>query len=204
MDPFVGYLSWLRNVLDAEAASRGLRRAYVRYEQLLGEPQECIARMAEVLGVSWPRRPGPETANDIDAFLAPELRHHRSDDVRLLSNPRIPPWVRSTFTILDRWTQGDVRRDDLPALDRIRTVFDEATPAFSRALAASQKAAGGLAAELDAARRAVAERDRRIAALAAELDALRDAGAEPLGTPTTGQPAARAAIGPPDSRTLHG
>ena len=207
MDPFVGYLSWLRNVLDAEAASRALPRAYVRYARLLGDAQACVAQVGAALGIAWPRRPGLDTAKDIDAFLTPELRHHRSGDMRLVSNPRIPPWVRNTFTIVDRWTQGEARPDDLEALDRIRSAFDEATPAFSRALAASQKEARALAAELEATRRTVGERDERIAALAAELGAARaDAAgrAEPVAARPAGSTPVPTPGWPRDSRALHG
>ena len=170
LDPFVAYLAWLRHVLDAEAGSRGVPRSYVRYEQLLSDAHACVDRIGRDLGVAWPRRSSPEMKSDIDAFLAPDLRHHRSGDERLLSNPRIPPWVRATFSIVDRWTQGAEDEAHRPELDRIGTALDDAAPAFSRALAASRREMYRQMAERDAARRDVAERDQRIAALEAERD----------------------------------
>ena len=170
LDPFVAYLAWLRHVLDAEAGSRGAPRSYVRYEQLLSDAHACVDRIGRDLGVAWPRRSSPEMKSDIDAFLAPDLRHHRSGDERLLSNPRIPPWVRATFSIVDGWTQGAEDEAHRPELDRIGAAFDDAAPAFSRALAASRREMYRRMAERDAARRDVHERDQRIAALEAELN----------------------------------
>ena len=173
LDPFTAYLVWLRHVLDAEQGSRGLTRTCLRYEQLLRNGHACIDRLGRELGIAWPRQSNPQMATDIDAFVAPELRHHRSDDAGLLSNPRIPPWVRAAFVIVDRWTRGDVRNEDRAELDRVRTAFDDATPAFNRTLAASRKNMFRRMAERDAARRDLAARDERIAALETDLDAAR-------------------------------
>lgn len=173
LNPFVGYLTWLRHVLDAEAASREVPRAYVRYEQLLSDAHACIDRLGQELGVAWPKRSSREAQTAIDEFLAPDLAHHRSDDARLLANPRISPWIRSSFTIVDRWANGEERDDDRVELDRIRAAFDAAVPAFSYALAATQKQKRALAFKLDAAREDLAARDGRIAGLESRLDVAR-------------------------------
>ena len=175
LDPFVAYLAWLRHVLDAEADSRGLARSTVRYEELLSDPHACVGRIGRDLGIAWPRGSTPEMKSDIDAFLAPDLRHHRSDDARLLSNPRIPPWVRTAFAVLDGWARNGERREDRAELDRVREAFDEAASAFSRALAASRRDLYRRMAERDDARRDLHERDEKIAALETERDALRRA-----------------------------
>jgi len=175
IDPFVAYLAWLRHVLDAEVGSRGLPRSHVRYEDLLADAHACVDRIGRDLDVAWPRASSPEMKKDIDAFLSPALRHHRSDDARLLSNPRIPAWVRTAFAILDGWTRNGERQADRAALDRIRAALDEATPAFSRIVAASRRDLYRRMAERDDARRDLHERDQRIAALEAERDTLRQA-----------------------------
>lgn len=173
IDPFEAYLAWLRHVLDAEAGSRDLPRVWLRYEHLLTDARACLDRLGGALDVSWPREGAPTIDADLDAFLAPALRHHRSDDDRLLSNPRIPPWIRSTFAIVDRWSRDEARKKDRRTLDRIRRAFDDAAPAFNRLLAASRQELWRLTADRDRAREGVHERDARIAALTAELDAAR-------------------------------
>ena len=172
IDPFVAYLIWLRHVLDAEADSRGLLRAYVRYDQLLSDAPASIDRICHDLGLSLPRRGDPSTKTEIDAFLSPHLRHHHSGDDGLLSDTSVSEWIRSSFRILDGWTRDKADDEHTRELDRIRTAFDAATRAFGRALQAEQQATRecrALARELltvsetlETTRQAVAERDRRL------------------------------------------
>ena len=172
IDPFVAYLIWLRHVLDAEGDSRGLPRAYVRYDQLLTHAPAAIDRICQDLGLSLPGRDGASTATDIDAFLSSDLRHHHGGDDRLLSDASVSAWIRSSFRILDCWTRAAADDEHTRELDRIRTAFDAATPAFGRALQADQQAARecrALARELlavsetlETTRQTVAERDRRL------------------------------------------
>jgi hypothetical protein len=68
---------WLRHVLEAEAATRGLPRVVVRYEQLLHDWRREATRMAAALQVAWPRT-ADAAGPAIDAFLEPTLRHYRS------------------------------------------------------------------------------------------------------------------------------
>ena len=139
LNPALGQLIWLRHVLDAEAGSRGVTRAYARYEGLLSDARAVVDRTARDLGLVWPRRPGPEMEREIAEFLSPELRHHRSEDARVLSNPGVPGWTRDTFEVFERWSRGEVREEDPLTLDRIKTAFDEAVPAFHRPLAAARR-----------------------------------------------------------------
>ena len=140
IDPGVGQLIWLRHVLDAEVASRGLKRSFLRYEKLLMEAHALVDRLEDDLGIAWPKSSSPYAELDIDEFLSPVLHHHRSDDVSHRSHPHVSNWIKASFEILDRWSRGEVREDDTPALDQIKEAFDDATPAFSRGMAAGQVA----------------------------------------------------------------
>ena len=51
----VGQLYWLRHMLDAEADTRGVQRAFVAYESLLADWRRAIAPLTSGLGVDWPR-----------------------------------------------------------------------------------------------------------------------------------------------------
>ena len=188
--PSIGLLMWLRHVLDTEAASRDLRRVYLRYEHLLFKTHAVVDRLGDALGVVWPTR-STRTNMEIEEFLSPTLRHHQNDDTGVVGNPRLSHWLRSSFEILDRWACGSVvRKKDFSALDRVRAAFDDAAPAFGSALAVGVKAARDLTAandtlterdgrieiltaELDTTRETLAERDERIVTLASELDAAR-------------------------------
>ena len=166
------YLIWLRHVLDAEADSRGVPRAHVRYDDLLADAPAALDRICRELGLALPGRDGSSTAADIETFLSPDLRHHSSGDDALLADADISDWIRGSFRILERWTRGEADKADGGELDRIRTALDAAAPAFGRALAAGQEAGREcrvLARELisvsdtlETTREAFRERDRRL------------------------------------------
>ena len=162
IDPSTGYLIWLRHVLDAEKASRSLGRAYVRYEILLSEVHATMDMLGDTLDISWPRRISVDAQMKIDEFVLPALQHHRTDDAKLLKNPRLSRWIVSSFEILDRWCRGETNEKDLSRLAQVRSAFDAATPAFSRVLAASERRISRRDVQI---RRTLADHDARIEAL---------------------------------------
>ena len=134
IDRSIGLLLWLRHHLDSEAASRDLKRVFVRYERLITEPHATIDAMSDGLGLVWPRR-STHSNIEIDDFLTPALHHHRTDDATVGVNPRLSRWVRDSFGILDRWARGGPEKAGRKKLDRIRAAFDDATPTFGRPVA---------------------------------------------------------------------
>ncbi|MDE0349048.1 MAG: hypothetical protein OXM56_05015 [Gammaproteobacteria bacterium] len=167
IDPSVGLLLWLRNVLEAEAASRNLPRAFVRFEDLLRNWQPLAEVMGRDLGLSWPRR--STSANlEIGDGLNPSARHHLQEDSAVLDNPELSRWIESTFEILDRWTRGEARASDREALDATRVAFGEAGTAFARPIASGMRAGQrnvGLEREVDALNAVVADREGQIDSL---------------------------------------
>ena len=144
IDASVGHLLWLRHVLNAERASRDVNRAYVSYDTLLTDTHAVVDTLARTLGISWPKRGAISSQMGVDEFVSPALRHHRSDDIGFLTNPRISRWVTTSFEIFDRWSRTDIRTTDTRELDEIRAAFDESAFAFSRALAVGSNAAATL------------------------------------------------------------
>ena len=71
------HLLWLRHMIDAERATRGMMRAVVDYDGMLDDWVGTIARMAPLAGRDgWV--PNETEAAEIQAFLDPGLRHHRA------------------------------------------------------------------------------------------------------------------------------
>ena len=168
IDPSIGLLMWLRHHLSAEAATRSLKRVYLRYERLLFEPHTVVDELGDALCVVWPKR-STDTDMLIDEFLSPALRHHRNEDSTLLANPRLSHWLRSSFKILDRWACGKVQKRDTSALERIKAAFDDAAPTFGRPVAVGLKAMR----KLGVARETLVEREGRIEELS-ELGVARE------------------------------
>ena len=179
--PSIGVLIWLRNVLDAEASSRGLPRAFTRYQDVLDNWKSLASRLGSELEVAWPKR---STIADleIESFIASSIRHHAQDDARVHQDPSISRWVKTAFEILDRWACGNVRKTDAAKLDSIRMAFDDSGQNFSRPIAIGRRAmqtnrayeaqidsldrtGRERIAEVESLEQAIRERDRQIADL---------------------------------------
>ncbi|HMI20279.1 MAG TPA: sulfotransferase family protein [Sphingomonas sp.] len=75
--PDYAHLLWLRHMIDAERATRGMRRAVVDYDGMLDDWRDVVARIAPLAGRDgW--QPDAAGAAEIAAFLDPTLRHHQS------------------------------------------------------------------------------------------------------------------------------
>lgn len=139
IDPSIGLLLWLRNVLDAEATSREYPRAFVRYEELLDNWSDTAARLERELGVTWPKR-SSSSEMEIETFLTPSHRHQAHDDDEIAHSNSVSRWVEASFEIVDRWSRGDVRKSDASELDSIRSALDEAGKAFVRPIVTGMRA----------------------------------------------------------------
>jgi GT2 family glycosyltransferase len=80
--PGRGGLLWLRHALEAELATRGYPRTVVNYEDLVGHLgwRGVVSRISDEFDLVWPAS-GPSVEATIDAYLAPELRHHHAGDL---------------------------------------------------------------------------------------------------------------------------
>ncbi len=164
IDPSIGLLLWLRNVLDAEAASRRHPRAFVRYEELLDNWSDTAVRLERELGIAWPKR-SSSSEMEIEAFLTPSRRHQEHDDDEIVHSHSVSRWVEASFEIVDRWCRGDVRQSDASELDSIRSALDEAGKAFVRPIVTGMRAGQenkALKAEVANLNEAIAGREEHI------------------------------------------
>jgi hypothetical protein len=80
--PAYAHLLWLRHMIDAERATRGMTRAIVDYDGMLADWRDTAARVAPLVGRGgW--RPDDRTSAEIEGFLDPGLRHHRTGSAAL-------------------------------------------------------------------------------------------------------------------------
>ncbi|MDO8883196.1 MAG: hypothetical protein U0934_05235 [Pseudotabrizicola sp.] len=131
LDPELGLLIWLRHVLDAERNSRGLRRSFLSYDQLIQNWGGVVDRLGKELKVSWPRLSSLAAA-EIDSFLTPDLRHHEAAKEQVLENPQASAWIRDTYAILQRWADHGETEADRSELDTIAAEFSRGATTFSR------------------------------------------------------------------------
>lgn len=202
MDPTIAQLLWLRHMLDAEFASRGHRRTFARYEDLLNEWSSLADRVGEGLDIVWPRSKAAFAA-DAAAFLSHDLRHHVQRPADLLENAAHSRWLRDTYAILLRWASQGENENDREKLDAIRLAFNEAGENFipqvtglarttreigeinedrhrlaqqiadlTTAMAVAQADKADAASELDAAHCRTADLEAQLGGLAAQIDCL--------------------------------
>lgn len=76
LDQTQSLLMWLDHMISAEAASRGARRVFVRYNDFVARPAACIEAVMRELGIlEGPLAPVALAA--VDAAIKPSLYHHR-------------------------------------------------------------------------------------------------------------------------------
>lgn len=138
-DPSYGHLLWLRHMLDAEFASRGIPRYFTSYDRLLAEWSNVLEEAATSFGISWPRLSG-ETATEIGTFLSEKYRHHREPPERVLDNTALSAWLRDGFAVFDSWARSGEQRKDFTTLDRLRGELNTAAPAFAHLIARGREA----------------------------------------------------------------
>lgn len=138
-EPALGHLLWLRHVLDGEAASRGVPRFFLTYDQLMQAWRRLMEDAQTALDVAWPRL-SDRSAAEIDGFLLERYRHHRQPLESVTGNPGLSAWLRETYAIMENWAKAGEKAPDRSTLDSIRKQFNAAAPAFGRLITAGQAA----------------------------------------------------------------
>jgi len=109
-------LLWLRHMLEAEAGSRAMPRAFLGYDDLVDDWRAVADRLAATLGIDWPVDP-EAAAPAIAAFLSGDLRHHAPDP-----DAPLPAWAAEGWAALAALAAGDAGA--LPRLDALRAALD--------------------------------------------------------------------------------
>jgi hypothetical protein len=127
-------LLWLRYVLEAECHTRGRRRAFVCFDELLRDWRGALARAAEASGLAWPVTFDAASAA-IGTFLDPDLRHHA--DAPAPEGGGLARLAHEAFVAVRALRDGETPERHA-ALDRIRAT-----------LAAGDATLGAVVAELE-------------------------------------------------------
>ena len=171
-------LLWLRHVFDAEHESRGFRRAFINYDDLLQDWRLCVADVSSQLGMDLTREISTQGA-EIDAFVSHDRRHQSFSDAALQTNPVVAGWASETFAAL-KTMKGAASRQSRDELDRLATILRDATHIFvpwlelyQGVVTARGQQIEGLEVELNVARAATAAQRQHLDELTAETDTAR-------------------------------
>ena len=126
-------LIYLRYTLDAELASRGRRRIFVRYDHLLVDWRSFARKLEKAVGTGL-LTPVPDGAAAIDRFLTLDLYHNRATHETLSSTPDVPATVVELFDRMSETAESGDETALREACDRIRAVLSDTSEMFRRAL----------------------------------------------------------------------
>ena len=162
-----GLLLWLRHMLEAEAASRGAPRVFLRYGDLMADWKPVAARVADELKIGLDL----DSADAVDAikgFIRPSMRHYALDADALGEDPRLMHWAGEAHRAFERAVEGDTTTLS-EVLDGISSDLDQAGYYFDETLAEAVPREARLAEEihelhlrLNEREKWVAERDRNL------------------------------------------
>jgi hypothetical protein len=114
--PAYAHLLWLRHMIEAERATRGLMRAVVEYDATLDDWRNAMSRIAPLAGREGWQADETEAAA-IEAFLDPELRHHRAAAAEL-EEP-----LAGIVRAVDEGLRGLIEADDREARERLDRAY---------------------------------------------------------------------------------
>ena len=123
-------LIWLRHNLDAESDSRGLARCFVRYADLLHDWRSVVSGISARLDLKWPRRSSVAEA-EVEAYLAPELRHHVEPDGPMPGSSQIGTWIATAYGAIGALAGEGGEMEARSLLDRVREEFDRTSATYA-------------------------------------------------------------------------
>lgn len=121
-------LMWVQHMREAELASRGHVRSVVTFDEVMADWSSTAQRLARELSLTWPVVPSAVAA-EIEAFINPSARHHRSEGPAAVAESSWPDQLYAAF----------LRARDEPAawddIARIGGAYDQASSTFAPCVA---------------------------------------------------------------------
>lgn len=125
-EPLYGQILWLRHILDAEIATRGKKRVFVSYDQILSDWREVVSRVSSNLDLVFPRSVGI-AAKGVRRFLSADLKHLSSENVTIPKLEEASDWLAATWEVLTRWSRTGEDAAGHTTLDIVRDAMDAAS-----------------------------------------------------------------------------
>lgn len=124
----VAKVIWLRHMLDAEYATRGMRRCFVSYESLLHNWRQGIQEIQSRLDIVFPKTIR-KASKIIDGFLSKDLRRFRHAEERLPDFEEFLNGDKIIQSIFDRWIVEE-NKADYERIDESRYALDQSVQFF--------------------------------------------------------------------------
>jgi hypothetical protein len=117
--------SWLNVTLHVEKATRGVPRAFVRYDDLLEDWRREISRTAELLEIPALTRLDGPAAETVDGFVDPKLRRSTNEADGLVFPQELEAQLENAWGLTTRLADpgGDEEGPTRAALDEARAAY---------------------------------------------------------------------------------
>jgi GT2 family glycosyltransferase len=166
--PGKSLLLWLRHTLDAERYTRGQRRVFITYNQLMNDWRGTLNRISEQLEIAWPRTL-PEIEFAFERLISDRLRHHYASFEELKVRADVVPWIGQLYRASLDLTEGGGEAA-LSVFDRVYAELQIASKAFEPVLVAERESARSVESSL---RVQIADAQEQLNALQTAVDEAR-------------------------------
>lgn len=117
-------VGWLNTMLFTERATRGNRRAFVRYEDLLADPLLTVSKVDEALDLALTGRAQPHQMRAAAQLVDPSLRRSSNASWESLGvNDQIAEMAEETWKLFDRAADPDDVDPFASEFDELRTRY---------------------------------------------------------------------------------
>lgn len=139
---------WLRYVLDAERDTRGLRRSFIRYDELLRDWRPTLRKIGTEVDIRWPFF-FSRVEDEVNTFISDRLRHQRSSDLDRTAPDGLAPLCGDVWDALIKLEIDPSDASAQRELDEAREQFDQAASLFGPILIADRQTRDRLRSEID-------------------------------------------------------
>ena len=111
---------WLSHSLSAELYSRGQPRVFVDFDQVVQNPASALLKIEREAGLVFPV-PVNEASKKIEAFVSPDLRHHKSSETAEQMHEGLSLMAYELHGAFNEMAEGNPGSYDL--IDRVAADF---------------------------------------------------------------------------------
>lgn len=111
---------WLSHSLSAEFYSRSLSRVFIEFDQVLKNPTEVLLTIEKESNLVFPISV-KEASAKIDAFVSPDLRHHKTDAMLEPAQDELSLMAYELYRAFNEMSAGD--KDSHGLIDGIAADF---------------------------------------------------------------------------------
>jgi len=117
----LSYFLWMRYMMQAELDTRGEKRVFINYENLLADWKTVMSHISINLQLAWPKK-YLDVESEVNDFLKSELRHHVASEGDIETGDILSNFVHKIYSVLLQMTHEGTT---YPAVSRLSFLENE-------------------------------------------------------------------------------